>query len=426
MYPIQIALLGAEALVMATLVLALFRSRTLLGLSPLYIVLGGFQYLEASLSLRVEVAPGWLIYPASTVMFTATLLAVLLVYIKEETTEARKLVYGLVLANIGLTLVALIVSEHLRIPGSAAPSGLNSSSLQGSAWVAAVGTTLLLLDVLGIILVYEFVSRFVRPLFVRAFLSLLLIVSFDNAWFTLLVQGPGHPQFQMLLLSGFTGKALAAFFYTVALCIYLRFFEPQRATVGSGDVQDVFEALTYRQKYEEVRQRMVRDALTGVYNRGYFDEVLPRGVAHAARYQEPLSLLLVDTDHFKTINDTYSHLTGDRVLKLVAETLGEHARAADTVCRYGGDEFIVILTSADSAAASAFAERFRRRLRERVRTAVPALPLVEVTATVGIATFLEDPVVSADDLVRLADNRLYVGKRAGRDRVIWQDLPTSA
>ena len=118
MYPIQIALLSAEALVMATLVLGLFRSRTALGLSPLYIVLGGFQYLEASLGLRVEVAPGWLIYPASTVMFTATLLAVLLVYIKEDTTEARKLVFGLVLANFGLTLVALIVSAHVRIPGS--------------------------------------------------------------------------------------------------------------------------------------------------------------------------------------------------------------------------------------------------------------------------------------------------------------------
>jgi diguanylate cyclase (GGDEF)-like protein len=426
MYPIQLALLGAEALVMATLVLALFRSRTVLGLSPLYIVLGGFQYLEASLSLRVEVAPGWFIYPASTVMFTATLLAVLLVYIKEETTEARKLVYGLVLANVGLTLVALVVSEHLRVPGSTMPGGLSSSSLQGNAWVAAVGTTLLLLDVIGIILVYEFVSRFVRPLFARAFLSLLLVVSFDNAWFTLLVQGPGNPEFQSLLLAGFVGKAGAALFYTVALCVYLRYFEPQLATVGSGDVQDVFEALTYRQRYEAVRQRMVRDALTGLYNRGYFDEILPRSVAHAARYQEPLSLLLVDTDHFKTINDTHSHITGDRVLKLVADTLGEHARAADTVCRFGGDEFIVILSSADSSAASAFAERFRRRLRERVRAAVPALPMEEVTATVGIATFLEDPVASADDLVRLADNRLYVGKRAGRDRVIWHDLPTSA
>jgi diguanylate cyclase (GGDEF)-like protein len=426
MYPIQLVLLGAEALVMATLVLGLFRSRTLLGLSPLYIVLGGFQYLEASLSLRVEIAPGWQLYPASTVMFTATLLAVLLVYIKEETTEARKLVYGLVLANTGLTLIALIVSAHVRIPGSAVLSGVSAMSLQANAWVAAVGTTLLLLDVIGIILVYEFVSRFARPLFVRAFVALLLVVSFDNAWFTLLVQGPNNPQFQSLLLSGFVGKATAALFYTTALCVYLRYFEPQRAIVGSGQVQDVFETLTYRQRYEEVRQRMVRDALTGLFNRGYFDEILPRAVAHAARYQEPLSLLLVDTDHFKTINDTYNHLTGDRVLRLVAETLGEHARASDTVCRYGGDEFIVVLASADSTAASGFAERFRRSLRERVRTAVPPLPMDEVTATVGIATFLEDPISSADDLVRLADTRLYVGKRAGRDRVVWHDLPNSA
>jgi diguanylate cyclase (GGDEF)-like protein len=426
MYPIQLALLGAEALVMAVLVLSLFRARTVLGLSPLYIVLGGFQYLEASLSLRVEVAAGWWIYPASTVMFTATLLAVLLVYIKEDTTEARKLVYGLVLANIGLTMVALIVSEHVRIPGSAVPAGLTTRSLQFNAWVAAVGTTLLLLDVIGIILVYEYVSRLVRPRVVRALLALVLVASFDNAWFTLLVQGPANPQFQQLLLSGFIGKASAACFYTAALCIYLRYFEPKRATVGSGDVQDVFEALTYRQRYEEARLRMVRDALTGLYNRGYFDEALPRAVAHATRYQEPLSLLVVDTDHFKTINDTYSHITGDRVLRLVAETLGEHARAADIVCRFGGDEFIVILSAADSVAASSFAERFRRRLRERVRAAEPPLPMDEITATVGIATFLEDDVASAEELIRLADQRLYVGKRAGRDRVVWQDLPTSA
>ena len=141
MYPIQLALLGAEALMMATLVLGLFRSRTVLALSPLYIVLGGFQYLEASLSLRIEIAPGWQVYPASTVMFTATLLAVLLVYIKEEITEARKLVYGLVLANIGLTLVALVVSEHVRFPGSAVPAGVSATSLQANALVAAVRAT---------------------------------------------------------------------------------------------------------------------------------------------------------------------------------------------------------------------------------------------------------------------------------------------
>lgn len=412
---------------MATLVLALFRSRTVLGLSPLYIVLGGFQYLEATLSLRVDVAPGWPIYPGSTVMFTATLLAVLLVYIKEEITEARKLAYGLVLANAGLMVVSLLLGEHLRVPGSSAQAGFTASTLHSGAWVAAVGTTLLLLDVIGLILVYEYVSRYVRPLFLRAASALLLTAAFDNAWFTLLVQGPNHPQFQRLLLAGLLGKACAVVFYSAALWLYLRYLEPHVVTVGSGGLNDVFQMLTYRQRYEEVRQRMVRDALTGLYNRGYFDEVLPRAVAHAARYQDPLSLMLVDTDHFKAINDTHSHLTGDRVLRVVADTLAEHARAADTVCRYGGDEFVVILSSADSQAAAAFAERFRRRLRERTRTVVPPLPVLEVTATVGIATFLEDSaLITAEDLVRLADNRLYMGKRAGRDRVVWHDLPTSA
>ena len=129
----------------------------------------------------------------------------------------------------------------------------------------------------------------------------------------------------------------------------------------------MLQKLTYRQLYEQARTRMTRDALTGLYNRGYFDEALPRAVAHAERYQHPLSVLLVDTDHFKEINDTHSHLVGDRVLKLVAELLAEHARAADTVCRYGGDEFVVILSSADAASAAAFAERFRRRLRDRAR-----------------------------------------------------------
>ena len=422
MYSVHLAFLLAEALVMATLVLALFRSRTVLGLSPLYIVLGGFQYLEATLGLRVDIAPGWTIYPTSTVMFTATLLAVLLVYIKEETLEARKLVYGLVLANAGLMAVSLIISEHVLVPGSGVPAGVSTSTLQGGAWIAAVGTTLLFLDALGIILVFEFVSRYARALAVRAFAALSVIVLFDNALFTALVQW-GRPRFWQLMLAGAIGKVTAAAFYTAALYLYLRYFEPQAATVGSGDVSDVFQTLTYRQRYEEVRQRMTRDALTGLYNRGYFDEVLPRAVAQAERYQHPLSVLLIDTDHFKEINDTHSHLVGDRVLRLVAELLVEFARAADTVCRYGGDEFVVILSNADAASAAAFAERFRRRLRDRASVALSS-GTVRITATVGIATFLEDTIArTPEDLLRLADSRLYVGKRAGRDRVVWRDQP---
>jgi diguanylate cyclase (GGDEF)-like protein len=422
MYPIQLALLGVEAAVMAALVLGLFRSRTLLGLSPLYIVIGGFQYLEASLGLRVEVAPGWSIYPASIVMFTATLLAVLLVYIKEETREARKLVYGLVLANAGLSLISIIVGQHVQIPGSEVPAGLTTRGLQFNAWVALVGTVLLLFDTIGIILVYEFLSRYTRIMFVRTAVALVSIGIFDSLCFTLAVQS-GRPELPALIMSAVAGKAVAAVFYATALVLYLRFFEPETATVGSGDVADVFQTLTYRQLYEQARTRMTRDALTGLYNRGYFDEVLPRAVAQAARYQHPLSVLVVDTDHFKAINDAHGHMVGDRVLRLVAELLAEHARAADTVCRYGGDEFVVILSSADAASAAAFAERFRRRLRDRASVAL-AGGVVNVTATVGIATFLEDHTAHTyEDLLRLADSRLYVGKRAGRDRVVWRDLP---
>lgn len=425
MYPVQLALLGVEAIVMALLVLGLFRSRTLLGLSPLYIVMGGFQYLEASLNLRVDVAPGWTIYPASTVMFTATLLALLLVYIKEDTREARKLVYGLVLANAGLSLIAMIVSEHVRIPGSAVPVGLTTGSLQANVWVALVGTVLLFLDSIGIILVYEFVSRYTQSMFARTAAALVTIGAVDSVFFTLAVQ-QGRPELPALMASAVVGKTVAVLFYAAALTLYLRFIEPETAAVGSGDVADVFQTLTYRQLYEQARTRMTRDALTGLYNRGYFDEALPRAVAQAARYQHPLSVLLVDTDHFKEINDTHSHLVGDRVLRLVAELLGEHARAADTVCRYGGDEFVVILSSADAASAAAFAERFRRRLRDRASVALPG-GVVRITATVGVATFLENPMVlTPEDLLRLADNRLYVGKRAGRDRVVWRDAPVEA
>lgn len=424
MYPVQFVLLGAEALMMATLVLVLFRSRTVLGLSPLYIVIGGFQYLEASLSLRVDVAPGWAVYPASMVMFTATLLAVLLIYIKEETREARKLVYGLVLANAGLSLVSMVVSQHTLIPGSEVSAEVTTAALRGNAWVAFVGTMLLPLDVVGIILVYEFVSGYTKSLLARSAAALLVIVAVDNFLFTLSVQW-GRPELPMLMAAGLVGKSAAALFYAAMLTLYIKYIDPVSATVGTGDVTDVLQKLTYRQLYEQARTRMTRDALTGLFNRGYFDEALPRAVAQADRYQHPLSVLLVDTDHFKEINDTHSHMVGDRVLKLVAELLAEHARAADTVCRYGGDEFVVILSSADAASAAAFAERFRRRLRDRAQVAL-STGTVSITATVGIATFLEDADArTPEDLLRLADLRLYEGKRAGRNRVVWRDAPAA-
>ena len=414
----QIGMLGLEAALMAFVMLSLFRARTILGLTPLYIVLGGLQYLEATLSLRVEVMPGIWVYPASTVLFTATLVCVLLIYLKEDAIEARKLVYGLVLANVVAAALSLLIGWHLDLPGTA-QSTLRAQDFLSSAWIATVGTALLLLDVLGIILFYELISRYVRGVFLPFYLSLLTIVTFDNVVFTAMVHGQ-RPDALNLAISGIVGKASTALFYSVVSWLYLRYAEPRTAVVGSGDVADVFHRLTYRQKYEQVRQKMVRDALTGLFNRGHFDEALPKALEHATRTGRPLSLLIIDVDHFKQINDGLSHVDGDRALRLIGRTLGEQTRADDVACRYGGDEFTVLLPGADARAAAEFASRFREALLDRCRTADPPHPWGFLGTTIGIASYPADEgVYTPQDLLRIADRRLYAGKHEGRNRVVF-------
>ena len=229
------------------------------------------------------------------------------------------------------------------------------------------------------------------------------------------------------MTSGLISKAGATLFYSAALWAYLRFIEPQEITSAEGDVADVFQMLTYRQKYEQARNRMIHDPLTGLYNRLHFDDVTPQALAHARRYREPLSLMIVDGDHFKSINDRFSHLEGDRVLKIMGATLNAEVRAADIACRYGGDEFVIVLPRTDADAARAVAERFQARLRETCAFADPPYPWGMLTTTIGIAAFPADgDFQTIEELVRAADSRLYEGKRAGRNCVIWERAPDSA
>jgi diguanylate cyclase (GGDEF)-like protein len=417
----QIGLLFLEAAVMAGLVLGLFRSRSVLGLSPLYIVMGGFQYLEATLSLQVSLWPGFEIYPGSSVMFTTNLFAVLLVYIKEDALEARKLVYGLVLANAGLTLVSLLVSAHFLLPGIETPTSMTAREFINNAQIALVGAALLFIDVIGIILVYEFVSRYTRFIFVRILVALLVVVAFDNFFFAGFLR-LGRGDFLPTMLAGLLAKSVATVFYATALWGYLRFIEPHDLTASEGDVADVFQMLTYRQKYEQARDRMIHDPMTGLYNRLHFDEVAPKALAHARRYDEPVSLLIVDGDDFKGINDRFSHLEGDRVLKLMGETIGAEVRAADIACRFGGDEFVVLLPRTEADEARALGERFQVRLRESCAFASPPYPWGTITVTIGIASYPADgDFGTIEDLVRVADRRLYDGKGAGRGLVVWSD-----
>ncbi len=160
-----------------------------------------------------------------------------------------------------------------------------------------------------------------------------------------------------------------------------------------------------------------RDPLTGLFNRGFFDEVLPLELARSERSTLPTSLLLADLDHFKAINDRYGHQEGDRVLRAFGRAVAQSTRSADVPCRFGGEEFAIILPHAAGPAARQLAERIRERLAARVRRVDTPLAGGEVTVTIGIATFPKE-ASDAEALIGLADRRLYEGKNAGRDRII--------
>jgi diguanylate cyclase (GGDEF)-like protein len=158
---------------------------------------------------------------------------------------------------------------------------------------------------------------------------------------------------------------------------------------------------------EQVRETAVTDGLTGIANRRHFDVSLQRQLGRAVRAQEPASLLLLDIDHFKALNDARGHQAGDDVLRHVASILRAHARVNDVAARYGGEEFALVLASCPAEEAVAIAERLRAAVAEHAG----------VTVTVGVATFPQH-AVREEDLVRAADRALYDGKHDGRNRVV--------
>jgi len=167
-----------------------------------------------------------------------------------------------------------------------------------------------------------------------------------------------------------------------------------------------------------------RDALTGLYNRRYLDSTLERELARCQREGQPLSLMLIDIDHFKQINDTYGHQAGDEVLKQLADMLNAQARSADVVCRFGGEEFLLLLPNMPQAVAQERAEQWRRDFA--ANTIVFGEFRMQVTLSIGLASY-PGHGTSPQALIRSADRALYRAKTEGRNRVVVAELssPTS-
>ncbi|MFI5491496.1 GGDEF domain-containing protein [Actinoplanes sp. NPDC051859] len=180
-------------------------------------------------------------------------------------------------------------------------------------------------------------------------------------------------------------------------------------------LQAVFEATEARRASEHFREMAHRDALTGLYNRRYVNDRLPALLGEALVLRAPISIAILDLDHFKRVNDTLSHSTGDVVLQQIAELLSETAGSTMIAARMGGEEFLLIMPGTDAEEAAERCERLRLRIRAHAWEPVTgALP---VTTSIGVTTS-DDGRGSPSSLLSLADRNLYVAKREGRDRVV--------
>jgi diguanylate cyclase (GGDEF)-like protein len=155
-----------------------------------------------------------------------------------------------------------------------------------------------------------------------------------------------------------------------------------------------------------------KDEVTGLYNRRFFSVRLEEEVSRHRRFNHPVSVVLLDLDAFKAVNDELGHLAGDETLRGMAEILLKHSRGINVICRYGGDEFAVLLVETSKAGA--------RQYADRIREIVPTYRFGHgrpVTASFGIAALPEDAAPDPNELIRAADEALYAAKRAGKNRV---------
>ncbi len=168
--------------------------------------------------------------------------------------------------------------------------------------------------------------------------------------------------------------------------------------------------------YEEANRQAKLDSLTGVSNHKHFIEMLYQETENALRNMIPLSLIMLDIDHFKIYNDTYGHIVGDEVLRLTVQAIQSHIKKSDTVGRWGGEEFGILLPNATITQANMVANRIRRTLSELPLFDVEGQTVPKPTISQGIAT-IPDHTTSGDDLVIIADRALYRAKERGRDQV---------
>lgn len=191
--------------------------------------------------------------------------------------------------------------------------------------------------------------------------------------------------------------------------------DPGVETLAQEVVNQIGLAIANLRLRDSLRKSSILDALTGLFNRRYLDETLPREIARAERTGQPIGIIMLDIDHFKVFNDTYGHDAGDMALREMGPLLRRACRASDVACRYGGEEFMVILPDADLKTTIAKAEFIRTEVR-KLRLKHGGVDLPGVTASLGVSAYPMHGSKPAE-VIKAADEALYRAKESGRDRV---------
>ena len=181
---------------------------------------------------------------------------------------------------------------------------------------------------------------------------------------------------------------------------------------------------SYQDELDEQLQKNLfewgtRDALTGLYNKKFFSDALQKEFNYHGRHNLPLTLIILDIDYFKKVNDTHGHVAGDHVLQVVAKRILDALRSEDLVARYGGEEMVAVLRETPEAEGRRCAERIRRTIESSVFTHNNAS--IPVTLSGGVVTSIDNLYESPEEMVGMADRCLYAAKAAGRNRVYGRD-----
>lgn len=431
----DVTILLIEAVVVYGLVLGAHAMRHRVGLTYFYAIIGSITAIMSWVTdagVKVDVG-GVTFLVGSTVFYTSLLLGVFVVYVFDGPRATRIAIFTVVGISILMPLIALALNLQMALVQHAPAGYLPTPSLRIN--LASVLTTLM--DLIFLAVSWEFLHlRLARIHYgVRAFVALLGVMWLDVILFN---TGAfiGHPNYLNILQGTLYSRLIITLFAAPVLVAYLS-WENKRENLPMEQrplLAILHQLSAVREELSVARQELERrkkaeaalkesqrklerlatiDDMTGLYNRRHFRSLTKKEIAGSQRYKKTLSLLMIDLDHFKSVNDTHGHEAGDKVLVAIADSVRHVIREADIVGRIGGEEFAVLLPSTTMKGALSLAKRMRREAEE---TRIP-IQQKEISITVSIGVACLSPEDSIDDLLKKADQALYLAKDRGRNRV---------